>query len=171
MQYQENSRFAVIGKILFGALGIIAGFVICRIFIVTIPMPDDSMQPGLKAGDILVLLKHVKPAPGDIVMLMSPGEPGTALIKRVIAAEGDTVEIRDKIIRINGVIPDFKWKTKSTDKRIFPMNFTYRDNMPAVKMKRNEYFVLCDNLDRGFDSRSLGIIPGAIIAGRLVYRY
>lgn len=171
LQYQEKSRFAVLGKILFAALGMLAGFIICRIFIVSFTMPDDSMLPGLKAGEFLLVLKHVTPAPGDIVMLDSPVEPGTVLIKRVAAVEGDTVEIRDRIIRINGAAADFKWKTKSADKRIFPMNFTYRDNMPAVKMNRNEYFVLCDNLDRGFDSRTLGIIPGGLISGRLIYRY
>ncbi len=171
MRYQERSQFAVIGRILFAALGVIAGFIICRIFIVPFTMPDDSMLPGLKAGDVLLVLKHVTPVPGDIIMVDSPVEPGRVLIKRVVAAEGDTVEIRDKIFRINGVISDFKWKTKSTDARIFPMNFTYRDNMPAIKMKRNEYFVLSDNLDRCFDSRSLGIIPGNLIAGRLLFRY
>ena len=51
------------------------------------------------------------------------------------------------------------------------MNFTFRDNMPAVKLSRNQYFVLNDDLDRGFDSRTLGVIPGSLIIGRVVYKY
>jgi len=51
------------------------------------------------------------------------------------------------------------------------MNFTFRDNMPAVKLSRNQYFVLNDDLDSGFDSRTLGVIPGSLIIGRIIYKY
>ncbi len=171
MNYQEKSRFGIIIKIISAAGGIIAGFIICRFFFMPFRMPDSSMEPNLRAGEMLFILKHATPKRGDIVFIESPVEAGRGLIRRVVAAEGDTVEIKNKIFLINNTAFDFRWKTKSSDKRIFPMNFTFRDNMPAVKLSRNQYFVLNDDLDRGFDSRTLGVIPGGLVIGRVIYKY
>jgi signal peptidase I len=171
MNYQEKTRYGFIIKILSATGGIIAGFIICRIFFIPFHMPDASMEPNVRTGDMLFILKHTTPKQGDIVLIESPVEAGRVLIKRVIAAEGDTIEIKNKTFHINNSAFDFRWKTKSTDKRIFPMNFTFRDNMPAVKIGRNQYFVLNDDLDRGFDSRTLGIIPDSLIIGKVIYKY
>src|SRR3990172_6694718 len=151
MNYQEKSRFGLIIKIVSATGGIIVGFIICRFFFTPFRMPDSSMEPNIRSGDMLFILKHTTPKRGDIILIESPVENGRVLIKRVAATEGDTVEIRNKTLLINSIAFNFRWKIKSSDKRIFPMNFTFRDNMPAVKISRNEYFVLNDDLDRGFD--------------------
>src|SRR3990172_2460035 len=168
MLYQEKkATFTItIVKIALIISGIIAGFAISRIVIVPFRMPDNSMEPNVHKGDTLIILKHLSPEPGDIVIFDSPAEPGRVLIKRVISTEGDAVEIRDKAVYINNKKFDFRWKTRSVDKRIFPMIFTHRDAMPALKTGRNQYFVLSDNLDQGFDSRTLGLIRKASIIGR-----
>lgn len=171
MNYQEKSRSGIIVKLISAAGGIIIGFILCRFFFTPFTMPDSSMEPNVKTGDMLFILKHTTPKRGDIVLFESPVESGRVLVRRVIAAEGDTVEIKNKTIHINNTAFDFRWKTTSSDKRVFPMNFTFRDNMPAVKLSRNQYFVLSDDLDRGFDSRTLGVIPGSLIIGRVVYKY
>jgi signal peptidase I len=171
MNYQEKSRFGIIIKLISAIGGIIVGFIICRFFFTPFRMPDSSMEPNVRTGDMLFVLKHITPKRGDIVLIESPIESGRVLIKRVVATEGDTVEVRNKTFHINNTSYDFRWKTKSSDTRIFPMNFTFRDNMPAVKLSRNQYFVLNDDLDRGFDSRTLGVIPGSLIIGRVAYKY
>ncbi len=171
MYQKEQQGTGILIKILSAAGGIIAGFLVCRLFFMPFRVADSSMEPNLKAGDRVIILKHVTPKRGDIVLLESPAEPGRVLIKRIAAAEGDTVEIRNKAFLVNNSRFNFPWKTRSADSRVFPMNVTFRDNMPAVKMARNSYFVLSDTLDGGFDSRALGAIPGDAVIGRVVYRY
>jgi signal peptidase I len=171
MYQQEKQGSGIIIKILSAVGGIIAGFLICRLIFMPFSVTDSSMEPNLKTGDHVIILKHATPKRGDIVLLESPVEPGRVLIKRIVAVEGDTVEIKDRVFRINNARFSFPWKTKSADKRIFPMNFTFRDNMPAVRISRNRYFVLSDSLDGGFDSRTLGAIPGDLVIGRVLYRY
>lgn len=171
MYQQDQQGSGILIKILSAAGGILAGFLICRLFFMPFHVADSSMEPNLKAGDTVIILKHGALKRGDIVLLESPVEPGRMLIRRIAAAEGDTVEIRDKLFLVNNSRFNFPWKTKSSDRRIFPMNFSFRDNMPAVKMTRDRYFVLSDHLDGGFDSRALGAIPGDSVIGRVIYRY
>jgi signal peptidase I len=171
MHYEEEKKSRLIPGVIFAVAGIIAGFALCRIIIVPFNVPDDSMAPGLHAGDTLIILKHVTPKPGDIILIESPVEPGRYLVKRVIAGEGSTVEIKDKICYVNGDRFTFTWKTESSDSRRFPMSFTYRDTMPPVRIGRNEYFVLDDNLDHGFDSRTFGVVRDGQVVGRMACRF
>jgi signal peptidase I len=171
MDIQKKSGLGIIIKIISAVAGVFVGFLVCRIIIVPFSVPDNTMKPSLKKGDTVIFLKHVTPKRGDIVLIESPVEPGRVLIKRVVAAEGATMEIRDKAFFINNDRFEIPWKTTSSDTRSFPMNFTFRDNMPAVKISRNEYFVLSDNLDTGFDSRSLGVIREDQVIGRMIYRF
>jgi signal peptidase I len=171
MNYQEKSGPNILVKILSAAGGILIGFILCRVFFVPFHMPDDSMMPNVRKGEALLILKHMEPGRGDIVLMESPVEQGRVLVRRITAMEGDTVEIKNKTFLVNNAAFKFRWKTISSDKRNFPMNFTFRDNMPAIKLGRNQYFVLGDDLDRGFDSRTLGIIPGSLMIGRLIYKY
>jgi signal peptidase I len=171
MYQQEKPGSGILIKLLSAAGGIIAGFFICRMIFMPFRVTDSSMEPNLKNGDLVIILKHSAPKRGDIVLIESPVEPGRVFIKRIVGAEGDTVEIRDRVFRFNNERFTFPWKTKSADRRVFPMNFTYRDNMPAVKIVRNHFFVLSDSLDGGFDSRALGAIPGDLVIGRMIYKY
>ncbi|MBN1495289.1 MAG: signal peptidase I [Spirochaetes bacterium] len=171
MYRQEKQGSGIFIKILSAAGGIIAGFLVCRLFFMPFRVTDSSMEPNLKPGDTAIILKHGAPKRGDIVLIESPVEPGRMLAGRVAAMEGDTVEIRDKVILVNNIRLRFPWKTKSSDRRVFPMNFSFRDNMPAVKLTRNHYFILGDNMDGGYDSRTLGAIPGDCVIGRVIYRY
>ncbi len=171
MNYQDKSGNGILIKIISAIAGIVAGFIICRIIFLSFTMPDSSMEPNVKKGDLIVILRHMTPKQGDIILFKNPAEPGRVLVRRIAAVDGDTVEIRDKAFRINNSAHHFRWKTKSRDRRIFPMNFSFRDNMPAVKIGRGRYFVLSDDLDRGFDSRTLGPIPEDLIIGRMIYKY
>ncbi len=171
MNYQEKPGNGIIIKVISAAAGIIAGFIICRIAFLSFSMPDASMEPNLKKDELVFILRHAAPKKGDIILFRNPAEPGRVLLRRIAAVDGDTVEIRDKVFRVNNSAFSFPWKTKSRDARVFPMNFSFRDNMPAVKVGRNQYFVLSDDLDRGFDSRTLGPIPEDLVIGRMIYKY
>ncbi len=171
MNYQERSGSGILIKILSALAGIIAGFVVCRIAFISFTMPDESMEPNVLKGAHVFALRHITPAKGDIILFTNPSEPGRVLLRRIAAVEGDTVEIRDKSFRVNNGAYSFPWKTRSRDTRVFPMNFTFRDNMPALKVGRNRYFVLSDDLDSGFDSRTFGLVSDDLVIGRMIYQY
>lgn len=151
--------------------GVVLGFLLCRIFITPHTVSDDSMRPVYKSGDRILILKHATPVKGDVVLMESPVETDRVLLKRVAATEGDIIEIRDKVFYLNNKKYEFKWNPLSLDGRSFPMTFTKRDSMPSVKLKRNEYFVIGDNLDYSFDGRSFGIIGSERMIGRVIYKY
>ena len=150
--------------------GIALGFIISGFFIMPFFATDNSMLPNIKIGNLVFILKHVSPEIGDIVLIKSPADAEGVYLKRLIAKEGDAIEIRNKVIYINNKRFRFKWKTQSIDERIFPMNFTYRDNTPSVKIKKNNFYVIGDNLDRSYDSRNFGVIPYERIIGKVIYQ-
>lgn len=171
MYYQEKQGKKIVAKLIMAVGGIIAGFVIMRLVIVPFRVPDDSMEPSVRGGSLAFILKPGTPKRGDVVLVENSAEPGRVMLRRVAAAEGDSVEIREKVFYLNGSAHVFPWKTRASDKRIFPMSFSTRDTMPAIKIERRHYFILSDNLDRGYDSRTIGVIPAERIIGRLVYVY
>lgn len=150
--------------------GILLGLIIIRIWILPYTVSDNSMVPNLNAGDSIYIIKHITPAVGDIVIFESPIEPDKVLLKRVIAGEGDTVEIKNRILLINGETAAFSWKTIARDTRIFPMSFSYRDNFPIIKLKRKQLFLLGDNLDHSMDSRFFGPVNTESVIGKLLFK-
>jgi signal peptidase I len=67
-----------------------------------------SMDPTLKDQDRLIVNKlayHLgEPQPGDVVMMRYPIDPSKSFVKRMIAREGDTVQIVAGEVRVNGTI-------------------------------------------------------------------
>jgi len=174
MNYSEEkpvSAINLIGKIVIAIAGLFAGFLLSRLFITPYTVNDISMKPNLSRGDRILVVKHITPAYGDIVLADSPIEEDRVILKRVIAGGGDMVEIRNRIIYINNKKSRFQWKTLSNDKRIFPMSFTNRDNMPLVKLQRDEYFLIGDNSDKSLDSRTYGVIKEDLIIGKMIYKF
>ena len=130
----------------------------------------DSMNPALKAGDKIVINRMSKIRKGDIIAYDSPAEEGKILLSRILASEYETVEIRNKIVFINDKSIETDYKVLRDDTAAFPMKFCFRDNMPPVKLARNEFFVLGDNFDRSFDSRNFGKITKNAIIGKVIYK-
>ncbi|TAL33919.1 MAG: signal peptidase I [Spirochaetes bacterium] len=159
-----------LARAVFALAGLLLGFLVARAFVIPCRVSDDLMLPGLEQGRLVYVLKHVTPREGDIVLVESPAEPGKTLLRRVIAGEGAVIEVRNKVFYNNGEKMTFTWETLSTDNRVFPMSFSGRDNMAAVKLDRKAWFLLCDNLDREFDSRTLGPVEAGRIIGRVIYR-
>jgi len=167
---QKRSRKSFKG-ILIAAGGIAAGFLISRIFFLSFSVVNASMGPGLVPGDRVIIMKYLSPARGDIVLLRSPAEPDRVLLRRIIAADGDSVEVKNGIIYVNDTILRPSWKVAQKDKRVFPMYFSLRDNMPVIRVKRGEFFVLGDNPDHAFDSRIFGVVHENALIGKAVYGF
>ncbi len=136
-----------------------------RIFIVEpYEIPSGSMIPTLHIGDHILVRKFEygirlplvnkyiitwnKPRRGDIIVFRYPLDQSKNFIKRVIGLPGDTVEIREKMIFINGKpLKDLYGMYK--DRRILPN----RDEFGPIVVPHGYYFVMGDNRDSSNDSR------------------
>ncbi len=164
---------------------------IIRTFVVqAFKIPSGSMEDTLLIGDHLLVNKFIyglqipgvdgrfltirEPQRGDIVVFEFPEDRGKSFwsrrdfIKRVIGLPGDTVEVRNKQVLVNGeryCIPEAVYKDGI---RCCPGP---RDNMPPVKVPAGHYFVMGDNRDRSYDSRFWGFVSNAEIKGLAFIKY
>ncbi len=147
-------------------------------------VPSGSMLPTIQIGDHIFvnklaysvrlplvgteLMKVGDLHRGDVVVFISPSDPSTDLIKRVIAVPGDTVEIRQKQVYVNGEkIPD----THAYFSDATVMAGGERDNMHPRKVPEGKFFVMGDNRDRSYDSRFWGFANIADIKGKATFVY
>ena len=125
-----------------------------------------SMEPTLHDQDRLVVNKLAyqvhDPEIGDVVMLLHPNNPGQSLVKRVVAAPGDTVAFREGVVVRNGVVADEDFV--AVDLRSF------EDRAPIV-IPEGFYFVLGDHRNNSSDSRIFGPVPKKYILGRIQIRW
>lgn len=147
-------------------------------------VPSGSMLPTIQIGDHIFVNKLAYsvrlPLIGteiakvgdlqrdDIVVFVSPVDPSTDLIKRVVAVAGDTVEIRSKQLYVNGEKVDDP-HAHFSDSSIMPGG--QRDNMAPKKVPEGKFFVMGDNRDRSFDSRFWGFANVDDIKGKATFVY
>jgi signal peptidase I len=169
------------------------------------PIPSASMHPNLLEGDVVlvnrlafdlkvpltnVVLAHMgEPARGDIVTFESPKD-GTRLIKRLVALPGDTVEMRNERLYINGKGADYDMVAESLDSvqgatlralqlsesieggkggrrhiQVLPDVVAPRTFGP-LRVPAGQYLMLGDNRDNSADSRFIGMVPRKLLIGR-----
>jgi len=106
-----------------------------------------------------------KPQRGDIIVFVYPGDPTMDFIKRLIAVGGETVEIRDGAIYING-----KVVTDPRIRRTYYYNYDGNDGYGApgqvVHVPPGYVFVMGDNSANSRDSRYWGFAPESSILGK-----
>jgi signal peptidase I len=170
-------------------------------------VPSSSMYPSLLEGDRVicdriaydiklpftdVILKHMAdPERGDIVTFTSP-EDGIRLVKRLIALPGDTVEMRDEKLIINGVAAAYQPVAPQSADHLTPSReypgeqlvFTEslgtlqhrmivmperaaKRSFAPVKVPAGQYMMLGDNRDNSRDSRYIGFVNRELITGRV----
>ncbi|MGH9558121.1 MAG: signal peptidase I [Bryobacteraceae bacterium] len=99
---------------------------------------------------------------GDMVVFWFPGDPTKSYIKRVIGVPGDSVEVKDGIVVVNGeplaesYVPSYYRDRISTARRVIPPQ---------------QYFVLGDHRSSSNDSRTWGLVPRHFIYGKAVFVY
>jgi len=150
-------------------------------------IPTGSMEPTLLIGDFLLvnkmaytrpvlpleglLLPHKALGRKDIVVFKWPKDLTKDFVKRVVALEGEKVEIRDKQVFINDKAIEEPYKVHS-DSNVFAKNDTYhyddaiRDNYGPVVVPPGHLFVMGDNRDNSADSRYWGFLPLSNIKGK-----
>ena len=125
-------------------------------------MDNISMEPTLYSGDVLYIEKKDDMVPGDIIVLRYNEKK---LVKRLIAFEGDTVEIDDNgYVTVNGTVLNEPYVE-------FPSLGECDIEFPFT-VPEGTVFVLGDNRNVSIDSRSssLGCIEKDHVVGKVVYR-
>lgn len=125
----------------------------------------DSMDPVLQSGDSILVNRIIydasSPKRGDIIVFKPNGNENTYFyVKRVIALPGETIEIKEGIIYVNGKQFDEKYKASK------PMDAGVAAE--PIQLGGDEYFVLGDNRDSSEDSRmaDIGNVKKSEIEGK-----
>jgi signal peptidase I len=163
-----------------------------RTFVVqAFKIPTGSMENNLLIGDHLLVNKFVF-APtmtgvedallpidpirrGDIVVFKYPEDPERDFIKRVIGLPGETIELKNKKVHIDGKPLDEPYvhflfpagdpgDSGSTD-------FDVRRNYGLVSVPAGHYFMMGDNRDNSQDSRYWGFMPRSYVKGKALFVY
>jgi signal peptidase I len=163
-------------------------------------IPTWTMYPAIHAGDRVLTNKMVynnkDPKRGDVVVFRNPDNRQINFIKRVVAVAGDTVEIKDSELYVNGNKLELRKITESalsitpsllhgdtfyeingdTQYKIFlgeqqnGITETLK-NFGPITIPKHEVFVLGDNRNSSYDSRNFGPIPIVGIKGKATYLY
>jgi len=193
-------------------LASLAGVLVTGLFIITFVLqafeiPSSSMEDTLLIGDHVFVNREqlAKPARwlgallpyrevrrGDIVVFLSPEEPGLFVVKRIVGVPGDRIHLRDGAVYRNGE----KLNEPYVEHKFRDEN-PYRDNFPAVPpsdaygvtsaewqatmqsyiqgedivVPQGGYFGMGDNRDVSKDSRYWGFIPRKNVIGRPMFVY
>ena len=129
-----------------------------------------SMEPTFYGDDRLVVSRvhYLLGAPnrGDILvfnsLVPSEAERGIMLIKRVVGLPGETVELRDARIHINGEPLSELYIKEPCERRCLDKTWV---------LTEDEYFMMGDNRNNSRDSRVFGAVPLSKIVGQVVLRY
>lgn len=160
---------------------------VIRAFIVqAYKIPTGSMIPTLLVGDHILVNKFlygvkipftekrvlpiVNPKRGDIIVFRYPEDPERDFIKRVIAAEGDVIEERDKVVSVNGEAVSEPY-ARHTDEAIKPPSTDQRDSFGPIIVPKDKFFVMGDNRDQSYDSRYWGFVDISDIRGKALIIY
>ncbi len=181
----RRSRFRQHFKLLLAAVAL--GVFVKILFLHAYRLPSRSMEDTLLVGDFLLAEKVSfgvplplvglrlpavsSPITGDVLLFNYPLEPETAYVKRCVAVAGQEVEIRDKVLYVDGNrVPDPPY-SKFLDSRIYRDFENPRDNTGPLTVPDGYVFVMGDNRDNSRDSRHWGMLPIELIFGRVICVY
>lgn len=159
-------------------------------------LPTQSMAPTFREGDHVLADKlayrKALPRRGDVVIFRVPHKPGFTWIKRVIGLPGDTVEVKNNEVFVNGkrldrdrvpassfldtpAVPDGKVFVESNAGSRYLILIGKEKSLDYAKatVPESSFFVLGDHRDRSLDSRDqeLGFVPRGDILGNVPYIY
>jgi len=157
-------------------MAVVLAFFVRAFFIQAFRIPSESMENTLLVGDFLFANKLIygakvpfmdtrlpavrDPHPGDIIIFKYPGDKKTDYIKRCVAVEGQTVELRGRTLYVDGV-------AQTEDYAIY----YHGSNFGPYVVPKDHIFMMGDNRDNSADSRSWGPLPKSLILGKAMFIY
>ena len=159
---KTRSRFwGDLGMLLF-KIALVAAFlvVIFTFFFGVAQQRDFSMRPALQEGDLAVYYRLERDyEKEDLVVLKT--EEGETQVRRLIALPGDTVDITEEGLLLNGY--------RQVEEKIYSETLPYTDGPTyPLTVPDGYWFVLGDNRDSADDSRHYGLVSQADVKGRVV---
>ncbi len=167
-------------------VAVVLTFIIRSFIIQAFRIPSGSMEDTLLVGDFLFVNKFLygaqvpftkvrlpairAPQPGDIIVFKFPRDPKKDYIKRCVAVEGQTVEVRDKQLLVDGQVVDESF-IKHVDPRTLAGDIEPRDNLGPVRVPEGKLFMMGDNRDSSFDSRFWGFLDRDLVKGKAIFIY
>lgn len=131
----------------------------------------NSMVPTLHNGDYIITekisYKLGTPKRDQIIVLKNPRDESQDFIKRIIATPGDTIQIKDNSVFINGEKTTEEYLPAGTPTR----SGAFLTEGTSIRANTNQYFVLGDNRDHSSDSREWGAVTKEEIVGRAFFLY
>jgi signal peptidase I len=185
-------------------------FLIRTVLVEAYRIPSGSMEKTLLVGDFLLVNKFVygvrtpdwigipftkigfhlpsyrfpslkEPRRGDIIVFKYPRDPSINFIKRCVGVPGDTLEIHNKQLYINGKPYENPPHAQFIFHRVFPEGYQdpriqppgagNRDNYGPVVVPEGSYFMMGDNRDNSEDSRFWGFLDRDLIVGKALIIY
>lgn len=181
-------------------------FLIRSLVVEAFKIPTGSMERTLMIGDFLLVNKAVygaeiplthtrlpalaEPQRGDVVVFLPPHDPQRNYVKRLVGMPGDTLEMRDKVLWVNGrrqIEPYTRFIDPLSDpgdnRMMWQVGFlspklrnrlSYRptrDNWGPLVVPPGRFFALGDNRDNSEDSRYWGFLDAESIRGRPMFVY
>ncbi len=161
-------------KLLRDIILIIAVFVLLGVFVAQpVVVEGTSMLPQLHDGERLLVNKLVYYKfqsvdwghfeRGDVVVFWYPRDPDKSYVKRIIGLPGETVELKNGIVLINGTALSESYLDTEHNQSL--------PSFPPKKVEDHYYFVMGDNRDNSSDSRYWGLVPEKYIYGKAFFRY
>jgi signal peptidase I len=176
---------------------ILVVFVVHSFIIKPFKIPTSSMEDTLLVGDHLMVNMFVygarvplldwrlpavrEPEQGDVFVFKYPLDPSIDYVKRCVAVSGQTVEVRNRKVYVDGQeypLPstgkfiDPRTKHPSMQERdIFPAAGGNRDFFGPITVPEDHYFALGDNRDNSLDSRYWGFVPKENLVGVAMFIY
>lgn len=178
-------------------VAIIAALIIRALIIQSYKIPSGSMEDTLLVGDVLFVNKFIfgahvpftdfilpelrDPKPGDVVVFKYDGDPNN-YIKRLIAVEGQVVQIKDKKVFVDNVEVQLNEHIKFENPQVLPPDYSEngifpsgygfnKDNYGPIRIPEGHLFFLGDNRDNSIDSRYRGVIPRRNVVGKALFIY
>lgn len=127
-------------------------------------IPSPSMETTLMTNDRIIVNKFIykinEPERGDIIVFQYPLDPERDFVKRVIALEGETIEVRDNYVYIDGKRLEEPY-----------IHDTMLSNFGPVRVPEDHLFVMGDNRNNSDDSRVWGALHTKYLVGKTVFKY
>jgi signal peptidase I len=190
------------------AVAFVLAFLIKSTIVGAYMIPTPSMESTLMAGDYILGNRFIygseipftgirlpaisQPKHGDMIIFTPPHDPKENYVKRCVGLPGDTIQLINKRLYVNGEMVEDAEHSQHISKQIIPINYPlsdpyikafeqfgvsndghrpftpFRDNSYEIVVPENKYFMMGDNRDNSLDSRMWGFADRDQIKGKVM---
>lgn len=154
-------------------IAIILAFLIRTFLFAPFIVEGESMETTLHNSEKLVVNKAIyylqDPKPGDIIVFHA--EQKRDYIKRVIAVAGDTVEVKNDELYVNGKLVEEPYLAQHKEQAKAQGEPFFTNDFPPVQIPPEHIFVMGDNRLNSHDSRAIGPVAVSTVVGRAEFTF